>query len=255
MPTALLQRLRLLYNAFDIIWGQFARTSPQLHRTLYAPCAMLYFVPVLIWCWLVLGIRRCDRFGASGKLCVGSPDDRFCSCGDDGGRWQHEITDLDADNLRKCGSGRCGVPLCCNCAAVEGWLEQGCRPGPQPVPVIQAMSHAQPPARCSDAPKFKWRHNPDEWALALALVWRRQQQANEAKYAAKTPWQWIRQRSSGLVELVAEPAQGFEVVRVFEFVLWGMVGLVYLIPAIWCTVDAVELARWHQEHLDLMSGR
>ena len=27
---------------------------------------MLYFVPVLIWCWLVLGIRRCDRFGASG---------------------------------------------------------------------------------------------------------------------------------------------------------------------------------------------
>ena len=35
------------YNDFDIIFDHFSRTS-QLHTTQHAPCAILYFVPVLI---------------------------------------------------------------------------------------------------------------------------------------------------------------------------------------------------------------
>ena len=53
----LVQRLRpeahyvigTVYNDFDIISGQFSRSSP-LHRTPYATCAVLYSVPMPIGC-------------------------------------------------------------------------------------------------------------------------------------------------------------------------------------------------------------
>ena len=38
-----------LYGNFDIIFDHFSRTS-QLHTTQHAPCAILYFVPMLIGC-------------------------------------------------------------------------------------------------------------------------------------------------------------------------------------------------------------
>ena len=49
----------------DIILGHFSRIC-QLHPIPHAPCATLYVVPVVIGCRLVLGIRCCDPFGASG---------------------------------------------------------------------------------------------------------------------------------------------------------------------------------------------
>ena len=54
-----------VYGNFDIISNRFSRIS-QLHSTPHALCAVVYLVPVLIGCWLVLGIRCCDRFGATG---------------------------------------------------------------------------------------------------------------------------------------------------------------------------------------------
>ena len=36
-----------MYGNFDIILDHFSRTS-QLHSTQHAPCAILYFVPILI---------------------------------------------------------------------------------------------------------------------------------------------------------------------------------------------------------------
>ena len=54
-----------VYTDFFPIFGQFTRAF-ELDHTPHAPCARLYLVPELIWCWLVLAIRRCDRFGAAG---------------------------------------------------------------------------------------------------------------------------------------------------------------------------------------------
>ena len=54
------------YGNFFIILDHFLRTS-QLHTTLHTPCYMFYLVPMLIGGWLGLGIRCCDRFGASGR--------------------------------------------------------------------------------------------------------------------------------------------------------------------------------------------
>ena len=39
---------------FGIVLNSFLRIS-QLYSTTHAPYAMLYVVPMLIWCWLVLG--------------------------------------------------------------------------------------------------------------------------------------------------------------------------------------------------------
>ena len=65
--------LRAQSGNFDIILDRFSRIY-QLHPIPHAPCAVLYFVSMLIGCWLVLGIRCCDRFGAAGPSRYGSPE-------------------------------------------------------------------------------------------------------------------------------------------------------------------------------------
>ena len=46
----------------DIILDRFSRIF-QLHPTPHVPCAVIYLAPMLIGCWLVLGIRYYDQFG------------------------------------------------------------------------------------------------------------------------------------------------------------------------------------------------
>ena len=55
------------YGNFDIILVHPTRVC-QPSTTPLVPCAMLYLVPMLGGCWLVLGIRCCGKFGASGTL-------------------------------------------------------------------------------------------------------------------------------------------------------------------------------------------
>ena len=53
------------YGNFDIVLDHFSRIF-LLHPTPHALCTVFYLVTMLIGCWLVLGIRFCDQFGASG---------------------------------------------------------------------------------------------------------------------------------------------------------------------------------------------
>jgi len=172
------------------------------------------------------------------------------------------------------GSG--GEPLCCNCADVEAWLEQGCHPQrppasadsgsvtpqlpdrPMPGPLHQPApaSAAESVARCDIAPT--WRHNQNEWAIALALLWRRQQQAKEVRGTAKTAWQ--RTGCAGLVERVARSAMSAvsvsKICAIFVLVVPGAVltALVISDAGVLAT-SAIELARQHQGYLVLVSGR
>ena len=60
------------YGNLDIISVLFSHVS-QLHFTPHAPRSMFYFVAILIWCGLVVGIRCCDQFGASGSTSARTP--------------------------------------------------------------------------------------------------------------------------------------------------------------------------------------
>ena len=59
-----MQMLGMGYNDFDIILGPFPACH-SLFTALHAPCDVPYLVTMVIGCGLVLGIRRCDQFGAS----------------------------------------------------------------------------------------------------------------------------------------------------------------------------------------------
>ena len=50
---------------FDIVWGRFARIS-QLYATPHAQCGVYCLVIMGTGCLLVLAIRCCVQFGASG---------------------------------------------------------------------------------------------------------------------------------------------------------------------------------------------
>ena len=82
-----------MYGNFDIVLVQISRVS-QLHITQHAPCAMLYFVPMLIGSRLGLGIRCSDRFMSSGNqngvtfTSLREPVDRVLSGYKFEGRWK-----------------------------------------------------------------------------------------------------------------------------------------------------------------------
>ena len=87
---------------------------------------MLYLVPMLIRCWLVVGIRCCDQFGAAGRLKVsnilGVPENppKQCPSNSTKQRWC-----VHGTNKRKADGGTLASVLADTCS-VQRRLHQPC---------------------------------------------------------------------------------------------------------------------------------